>query len=319
MQVRTFRSLSQMSQRIAMDSWRLPSDLDAIVGLPRSGLLVATQLGLIRHLPVSDLASFVQDVPFKFGSTRGQQNFAKRPSECLHVLLAEDSVASGNSLKEAMMILSSANIQCRVSTYAVYVSPTKLSNVDYFGEAIEYPRLFEWNFMHHPLLASACLDLDGVICHDPESDQNDDGKGYIEFLERARPKYLPRSKIGSIVTARLAKYESQTVAWLKSHNVEYDKLYLLEGHTAQQRKASRINAKYKAEIYRQAQASIFIESAEWEATEIAQHSGRAVLCTDTMSIVEPYFPGPKTLTYRLGKTKATFVSRMKAALKKRMV
>ncbi len=39
-------------------------------------------------------------------------------------------------------------------------------------EVIDRPRIFEWNVLHHPgILKDACLDIDGVLCHDPSHEQ----------------------------------------------------------------------------------------------------------------------------------------------------
>ncbi|MGV7217060.1 phosphoribosyltransferase family protein [Bradyrhizobium sp. UFLA05-112] len=315
-QIREFRSYQQLSQRLAQDAWAIPSDIDAIVGIPRSGLMVAIQLGLIRHLPVCDLESFAKDAPFKFGSTRGQRNdFRERPSECSHIIVVDDSVASGGSLAEAKAELLRAHFKGKVSTYAAYVTAGRADRVDFYGEIVEYPRLFEWNFMHHPLLTNAFLDMDGVICCDPAHDQNDDGEKYLHFMLNAQPRYLPRAKVGTIVSARLARYKEQTISWLKTHGVQYDRLVLLEGYTAEQRRALRINAKYKADIYGRSDATLFIESAEWEASEIAEISGRPVLCTDTMRLLEPT-SGFRSVTYNFAKATTTFASRAKARLRR---
>ena len=53
--------------------------------------------------------------------------------------------------------------------------------------------------MHHLWLASACVDIDGVLCIDPTAEENDDGPRYREFLSCAKPLYLPTVPVGALL------------------------------------------------------------------------------------------------------------------------
>ena len=97
------------------------------------------------------------------------------------------------------------------------------------------PRYFQWNIFNHPDLEKTCFDIDGVLCPDPTSSQNDDGEEYIEFIENTPPLYLPGQTIGCIVTSRLEKYRVPTQKWLAKHQIKYKELKMLNLPTKEAR------------------------------------------------------------------------------------
>jgi uncharacterized HAD superfamily protein len=149
--------------------------------------------------------------------------------------------------------------------------------------------MFEWNLMHHPRLAEACLDIDGVLCVDPTMEQNDDGPRYLDFVSRAAPLVLPTIKVKHIVTSRLEKYRPQTEAWLRQHGVQYEQLHMLDLPTAEERRRLNMHFKFKARVYAgDPAATLFIESERGQAIEIARVANKAVFCTEDSQM---YLPG----------------------------
>jgi hypothetical protein len=65
--------------------------------------------------------------------------------------------------------------------------------------------LYEWNiFQHHSHFMQACLyDIDGVFCVEPPDERNEEE--YLNYIANATPLFIPRTKLGGIVTYRLSK------------------------------------------------------------------------------------------------------------------
>ena len=144
--------------------------------------------------------------------------------------------------------------------------------------------------MHRIELADCCVDLDGVLCVDPADDENDDGPRYARFLQNARPLIIPSYPIGHIVTSRLQKYRLETEEWLRDHGVVFGQLHMLDFPSAEIRRRLRPHARFKASVYMSQRAThLFIESEPNQAAEIAQISGKPVLCYGTQQLLLPGF------------------------------
>jgi uncharacterized HAD superfamily protein len=191
-------------------------------------------------------------------------------------------------MKLCVQRVRDAGFKGKVTTCAVIVVPEKGVEVDLFFREMPHPRIFEWNAFHHPQIANSCFDLDGILCVDPTSHDNDDGPRYLEFLRTARPFIIPTQRIGHIVSARLEKYRAQTEQWLADHNISYGQLHLIDLPSAAERQRLGNHASHKAKIYKDTNAILFYESDLKQAREIAQLSGKPVLCIADMAL---YLPG----------------------------
>ena len=96
---------------------------------------------------------------------------------------------------------------------------------------------------------------------------------------------VPRNEVGHFVTSRLEKYRPQTEAWLKQHGFKYGQLHMLDMKTAEERRAAGAHADFKAKIYMDTWAGLFIESSSRQALEIAQKTGKPVFCTDEQRMI----------------------------------
>ena len=124
-------------------------------------------------------------------------------------------------------------------------------------------------------------DIDGVLCKDPTDEQNDDGELYKEFLLNADPLYITKYEIGALVTSRLEKYRKETETWMKNHNVHYQKLYMLDLPSKEERIKQNAHTKIKSEIYMQRDDLIlFIESSARQAEIIAKTTHKDVICVE---------------------------------------
>ncbi|QJD59693.1 phosphoribosyltransferase [Pseudomonas sp. gcc21] len=284
-----YRSVSDLSTLTNRFASKVPTDVDLVVGIPRSGMLVASIVALKLNLPLTDLYSFERNDELKKGHTRTYKHEALRlPQQARKILLVDDSIASGGSMREARDKVSKV-FAGEVVTMVAFAQRNNAEAVDIFLETVEQPRVFEWNIMHHALISHSCLDIDGVLCVDPTRSQNDDGENYLGFLEHAQPLFIPSIEVKHLVTSRLEKYRAETEAWLERHGVRYQQLHMLDLPSAAERRRLDMHKQFKADIYRgDPHAVLFIENEERQAWEIMRLTGKPVFCLETN---EMYAPG----------------------------
>jgi uncharacterized HAD superfamily protein len=282
-----YRSLSDLTGLITGNLHRIPSDVDLVVGIPRSGILPAITVALMLNLRYADLDRFLDGRLAGAGCTKQHRGLIGDFSAARHILVFDDSLNRGDAMREARERLRHLSGEVKLTFAAAYVVPDGADEVDIALEILPLPRIFEWNFIHHVYLERACVDIDGVLCVDPSEDENDDGAAYLQFLTGAVPLYRPTRRIGCLVTSRLEKYRPQTEAWLERHGVVYDKLVMLDLPTAEERRRLGIHGKFKGEVYRDSKAILFIESEQAQAMAIAQISGKPVLSIEGQEIVSP--------------------------------
>jgi len=311
-------SIGQLSADIRSGLHVLPRDIDLIVGIPRSGMIPAYMVGLFTNRLVVDLESFLADRLPGHGSTRAVGATVTSPLAAQHVLLVDDSLRTGDSMRRCVQRVRDAGYAGKISTCAAVVVPEKGAEVDYFFREMPHPRLFEWNAFHHPQISNSCFDLDGILCVDPTDRENDDGPRYFEFLDNAKPLIVPTQKIGHIVSARLEKYREPTQRWLAGQGIVYDRLHLMDLPSAAERQRLGSHARHKARVYRETGSILFYESDAKQAREIAELSERPVLCIADMSL---YLPGGVSLgtAYRTMNWQARHrVGRLKNWIKRRI-
>ena len=281
-----FRTYDDMSSVLAKKLSLIPPDVDLIVGISRSGLIPASILALHLNLPLTDLDGLIAGRMFGNGRTRVHPKQKTRVSDCRKALVIDDSLWTGKTMVMVRQKIEEANISQEIVYSAVYVIK-KTTKVDIYFDICPTPRMFEWNFMHHKILKSACIDIDGVLCEDPTDRENDDGTNYLEFLENAKPLFIPTLPVGYLVTSRLEKYRPQTEKWLEKQDVKYDKLFMLDLPDAATRRRLKCHAHFKSKIYRQTKSKIFIESELKQAIDIAKYSNRPVICIEKRRLVYP--------------------------------
>lgn len=271
-----------------VDTYRLAQQLspeiDLVVGIPRSGLLAANLLCLYLDVPMTDVDGLCEGTVFDTGErTAHDASFEDLES----VLVLDDSVLSGSQMTETRTRLGDHEFPFDLEYAAVYISPTGHQYVDHWGTVVPRPRVFEWNLLHHPVLQTACVDIDGVLCRDPTPEENDDGPRYREFLRDVDPKIVPNQPIDCLVTCRLEKYRAETEAWLAQHGVEYDSLVMMDLPDKETRQQRGEHAQYKAAVYESTGNSLFIESDPQQAREICRRTGKPTVCYESKEFVRP--------------------------------
>lgn len=279
-----FRSVADLNECVVRNLARIPTDITAIVGVPRSGLLAGSLIALHLNLPLLTLSDFLEGRAWEAGLSRPQFLRTSNNSEP-KVLIVDDSVGSGAQMESVRARVASSERSASAIYAAVYVAPEKKGAVDLYFEVCPHPRIFEWNLMHHSFLQSACVDIDGVLCVDPKPEENDDGPRYLNFLQNATPLLVPSAPVGALVTCRLEKYRTATELWLEGHGIRYGALHMLDLPDKESRMRWGKHGEYKGEIYRRSGNWLFIESSQLEAPQIAKVSGKPVLCVETRRMV----------------------------------
>ena len=219
-----YRSFADLDQCIARNLWRIPSDVDLIAGIPRSGLMAATMLALHLNLPLTSLDQLVEGRVLSAGQ---RLRLGTDVIQCARkIVVIDDSISTGSELRRVRNQIESVGLRSRIIYIAVYATEESADKVDIHFEICPQSRVFAWNLMHRQELAEACVDIDGVLCVDPTEEQNDDGPVYERFLEGARPLLRPTCEIGAIVTSRLERYRPQTESWLLRHGIKYRELVM---------------------------------------------------------------------------------------------
>lgn len=277
----TVRSIADLDRLIVANLHRVPRDVDAVVGIPRSGTLAASALALHLQLPLADFQMFL-------AGRRAYRRSTTKTAECRSILLVDDTVLHGTAMRDAVKEIRRVAPKLRIVRTAIFDSPvTPDGSVDLAFERLPGPRAFAWNLWKHKRLDRWAFDMDGVFCRDPSKEENDDGPRYLEFLRTAEPRFLPTRPIGWIITARLEKYREETLAWLDRHRVTLTGgIVMMNLPDKAARMARGDRGGYKAEAYAALstkQAELYVESDRKQAHRIAERTGRAVWCVETQT------------------------------------
>jgi orotate phosphoribosyltransferase len=266
---------------------------------------------------MADLNGFLEGRIFGIGNTRRTGKEISSIDDVKRVLVVDDSVSSGRSILQIKERLAEIGSRIDFRFLAVYVAPGAEGFVDFGLEILTNPRVFQWNVMHHNFLENFCVDIDGVLCRDPDENENDDGEAYLSFLNTVEPKIIPKLPAGYLVTNRLERYRPETEAWLKRHGVQYKQLFMLDLPSKKERMQIAGYGSNKAKIYRDLPSStLFIESDFQQALQIAQESGKPVLAYDVMRLVEPGLNNVSAFMYHSRTEANNLVQRLKGRAKR---
>lgn len=260
---------------------QFPRQYDLVVGVPRSGMLIASivALKLGKGLTTPDLLAKGE----YWHSNRAGRKLSL--DEINHILVIDDSVDKGRAMGKAMAMIESIDSEFSVTKAALIVKEETKHNADLYYKIIEAPRTFEWNILHRKISSYAsegilAVDLDGVLCPNPPKGADDDEDWYVEWMRSANPFLIPGFEIDVIVTCRLEKYRAITEAWLREQNVRYKKLIMWDVPTKADRQGKF--AKHKIESILDVKPDMFWESNRQQAEAIWEKTRVPTLCIDEM-------------------------------------
>jgi uncharacterized HAD superfamily protein len=275
-----YKSYQDLSDTLRRNLWKIPQDVELIVGIPRSGMIAALMLAELLNKPCATLDDFLSGRTMDCGG----RSELMRTGMKGRVLVIDDTVKKGRAMNEARRRTSVMRLAYSIVYACVYAEgPRAKEKVDLWLEDVhregETMYLYEWNVLHHyPKRTQVSMwDIDGLMCKEPPSDR--DEAAYEAYLRDAVPMIIPTTPIGAIVTYRLEKYRQVTEEWLARHGVEYRDLIMFDAETREERAARSFPGRYKAHLYRKSQwAELFVESSREQAMRIAELSGKPVFC-----------------------------------------
>jgi len=286
-----FITLEQYAKDVRKLLTLVPHDIDCVAGVARSGLYPASMVAMWLHKPMIVVSqSSGKIVEAGNGWRLGNGHNHVKPSTG-KVLVVDDTVMTGGSQAIIRRVVGK---QFQNVVYAtVYCNPAaNLGKPDIHAVDLQWPHMLEWNLFNSVISASTAVDFDGILCHDCRPEQDDDGPRYLDFIQNAKPLYLPRKEpLPLIVTARIEKYREATEAWLKQHGVRWNRLVMHPAKSTRERERTDVAA-YKAEHFeRWAKTHIpspgpvmFIESEHSQAREIARITKRMTVCPATATV-----------------------------------
>lgn len=276
----TYTSYKDLADCIRRNIWKVPADVDLIVGIPRSGMIPALMIAELLNKRCADLDSFIGGREMSCGGRKKLM----RPGKEGKVLVLDDTVFFGNAMRKTRERLEAVATRYDIVYGCVYAEGRNAKQmVDIWFEDIWRPSekiwLYEWNIMHHyeKKTELAMWDIDGLLCKDPPDDR--DRAAYERYLPDAVPMVIPSAKVGALVTYRLERYRAVTEKWLRRHGVEYGTLRMFSAPSRETRNSTESPAAYKARIYGGATwAKLFCESSARQAERIHQLTGKPVFC-----------------------------------------
>lgn len=256
-----------------VQAWcRALPEISAVCGVPRSGMIPAAIIAQERHIPLVPLEALLGNMPHYRAEWSRELRELAGP-----VLIVDDSCSRGKTMQELRRVLTGD----RYLFGAVYARPQSRELLDLFHEDTgTTDRTFEWLFLRDRLTEQTLTDLDGVLCADWDLSHEKYTAQYQRHLQHANPQRIPAYPLLGIVTGRWERYRQQTEDWLNRHGIRYGTLWMAPDGTRHDR-----HAEFKAGIYSaQQSARFFLESAEWQAAEIAEITGKPVLSLETLTL-----------------------------------
>lgn len=239
-------------------------DVSAIAGIPRSGMMVASDLAVRLGVELweateeNGLRQMGSGLRFK-GDQEGVKLHGQKQPHDEKMVLVDDSIASGYAINK----IYSAHPQLReLPFYTVYATETNLDLISSCAAVVNLPHWFDWNLFNNGQIFrnfNMGLDFDGVLCEDCPLELDNDDEGYVEWLTNVRATRFPRDyQVPLIITARLEKYRQLTEQWLESNKINCSKLIMFPD--SYQNRLKTDIGEWKAKMIKDNNCRLFVES-----------------------------------------------------------
>ena len=255
----------------------LPKDIDVVVGIPRSGMFVASVIALSLGKPLTSPELFAEG---KVWWTKKKES--QHPIQLRKVLLVDDTIGEGTTFMNAQQIILEKNPNAEIIKASLFSNPTPSVQLDYYFTVLSkgYDR-FEWGLMHAHVGITA-TDMDGILCEECPLDADRDEEKYKEWIATVKPYRIPAYEIDAIITSRLEKYRKHTEEWLRKHGVKYKRLIMWN---LPDKKFRTNSAEYKSRELLKLKPEWYWESNFGEAKQIWKKTKIPVLCFDKMILL----------------------------------
>ena len=100
-------TIADLSETIRKNIWKIPRDIDFIIGVPRIGMIAASMIASYLNVPLIDVNSYVAGMIPSGG--RRLRFFTSSHITSNKVLVIDDTVYSGVSMNNTKSILSNIN------------------------------------------------------------------------------------------------------------------------------------------------------------------------------------------------------------------
>lgn len=281
-------TLSDLSTMIRKNIYKVPHDIDFVIGVPRSGMIPACIIAEFLNVAVIDVDSFIHGAQPTGGNRLHFRQWRAKPHP--KVLVIDDTVFSGTAMLRTKEKLQPFAKEFNFIYAAAYLEGRGANVIDFwldddrqYTNNFTIPVLYEWNIFHHYThVENHCAyDIDGVLCLDPPDERNE--QEYLNYIANATPLFCPTTPISTIITYRLIKNREITTKWLAQQGVQYKELIMFNAETWQERNNSGIGpAEFKAKHFKEnPNLYIFIESDDNQARRIHELTGKQVLCVET--------------------------------------
>lgn len=265
-------------------------DFDLVAAIPRSGLLPGSLMAYRRHVPLWAVSRQRGAVEVGHGGRLED----RRSGAIRRVLLVDDTVALGREMAACAPIAAEAWPGAEILRVAIYAHPEGLHAVDRLAAVYPGKHFLAWNWANAGHGEAMAFDFDGILCEDCRPEDDDDGPRYRAFLETAGPVDLPRRRpVHTIVTARHARYEAETRAWLARWGVAVEHLVMRDWPIDPGMPWHEQVGRWKAWHFRRGGLPLFAESCPLQAGVINRQTGKAVLCPPAGRVFPPRAPDPR--------------------------
>ncbi len=267
----------------------LPGDIDAVLGIARSGLLPATQIAVMLHRPIYAVGTFETNpaaIIHCGGGWRMSGTFPHTTASPDKLLIVDDTAWRGTAMERIKRLAAQRWPEATVLSAVIYAHSQTLHLLDFAACSYDGVHYLEWNLFNtghvDPAAGGGLVsDLDGIFCPDIAPEDDDDGPRYLAAIRNARVIQRPnRRPVPVIVTARLEKYRAATQSWLRRVGIHWQRLVMGPWKTRAERNRGWPEnvVKLKSEAYLKSGFNLFVESDPLLARRILERTGKPVLC-----------------------------------------
>ena len=143
-------TLNDMMTTIRRNIWKIPHDIDFVIGVPRSGMICGSVVSEFINVPLIDINSFIQGVE-PSGGMRLSLIKGKSENNKPKVLVMDDTVFAGWAMKKAKDELMSFKDEYEFIYCVVYLEGLAKDSVNIYLDDVRgtEPVIYEWNIFNH--------------------------------------------------------------------------------------------------------------------------------------------------------------------------